>query len=132
MKTPFKGEDQGRSCSFTKAHRILKRADFVRLSENNRKVQNQHFVALYQKSKSGRTRLGITITKRVGNAVIRNQIKRYVREYYRHQRHTIQNGTDINIIAKKQASGIPGIEAQMSLQDLFCKIGKKNRNEGRL
>jgi len=132
MPPQLKGEGPGRNCSFKKAHRILKRSDFLRLSENNRKVQNQHFVALYQKSITGGTRLGITVTKRVGNAVARNQLKRYVREYYRQNRHTIRSGTDINVIVKKRASGIPAKEAQMSLQDLFCKIGKKTDNDGQL
>lgn len=127
-----KGEDPGRKFSFKKAHRILKRSEFLRLSEKNRKVQNQYFVALFDTSTTGETRLGITVTKRVGNAVARNRLKRYVREYYRRHRNDILKETDINIIVKKRASDIPAKEAQMSLQDLFCKIGEKNQHDGRV
>jgi ribonuclease P protein component len=116
------GECRSGRQRFEKKNRILKRADFVQLSKFNRKVQNQHFVAIYKKGATERTRLGITVTKRVGNAVARNQLKRYVREFFRHNRHTVQRGTDINIIAKKKASDIPPTEAYRSLQNIFCKI----------
>jgi len=116
------GEDRTGSHRFGKKKRILKRSDFIRLSKINRKVQNQHFVALYIKGATERTRLGITVTKRVGNAVARNQLKRYVREFFRHYYHTVQRGTDINIIVKRKASDIPSTEAYRSLKNIFCKI----------
>jgi len=108
--------------TFRKANRILKRSDFIRLSQINRKVQNKHFVALFQNDATEKTRLGITVTKRVGNAVARNQLKRYVREFFRQHLHTVQSGTDINIIVKTNASGIPSKEAYRSLQNIFSKI----------
>lgn len=119
------GDDRSGKHTFSKASRILKRSDFIRLSQENRKVQNQHFVALYDKSTTGRTRLGITVTKRVGNAVARNQLKRYVREFFRQHLHTIQSDIDINIIVKKGASDIPSNEAYRSLKNIFCKIWEK-------
>ena len=119
-------EDRTGSHRFGKKERILKRSEFIRLSKINRKVQNQHFVALYVKGATGRTRLGITVTKRVGNAVARNQIKRYVREFFRHYSHSVQRGTEINIIVKRKASNIPSTEAYRSLENIFCKIREKN------
>jgi len=124
MKICMEGDRAGKH-QFRKAGRLLKRSDFVRLSQKNRKVQNQHFVALYDQGTTGRTRLGITVTKRVGNAVARNQLKRYVREYFRHHRQKIQSEIDINIIVKTTASGIPSKEAYRSLQNIFCKVGKE-------
>jgi ribonuclease P protein component len=119
------GEDLSGRRTFSKASRILKRSEFIRLSENNRKVQNQHFVALFSRSDTGQTRLGITVTKRVGNAVARNQMKRYVREFFRQNLHTVECGTDINIIVKKKASNISSIEAYRSLQTIFSRIREK-------
>lgn len=108
--------------TFRKANRILKRSEFIRLSQINRKVQNKHFVALFQNDATERTRLGITVTKRVGNAVARNKLKRYVREFFRQHLQMVQRGTDINIIVKTNASGIPSKEAYRSLQNIFSKI----------
>jgi len=119
------GEDSSGKHTFSKESRILKRSDFIRLSEENRKVQNQHFVALFSKSATGRTRLGITVTKRVGNAVARNKLKRYVREFYRQQHETDQKKIDINIIVKKDAAGLPPNEAHRSLKHIFSKVREK-------
>jgi ribonuclease P protein component len=119
------GDDRSGKHTFSKERRILKRSDFIRLSQKNQKVQNQHFVALFQKSDTGRTRLGITVTKRVGNAVARNQLKRYVREFFRQHSHTVQRGIDINILVKTKTSGIPSKEAYRSLQSIFCKIRER-------
>ena len=107
-----------------KESRILKRTDVIRLAREGRKVGNRHFVALFDQNIPGRTRLGITVTKRVGNAVARNQLKRYVREFFRHYRFN-QSGLDVNIIVKKVASGIPSREAYASLQNIFNRIRKQ-------
>jgi ribonuclease P protein component len=122
-----KSQEQKRTCiagrnAFSKASRILKRTEFLRLSKKNRKVSNRHFVAIFDRGVEGKTRLGVTVSKRVGNAVVRNQLKRYVREYFRQHRQRIANGIDVNIIAKKEASGIPSKEAYLSLQSIFSRI----------
>jgi ribonuclease P protein component len=46
------------------------------------------------------TRLGISVSRKVGNAVIRNRIKRWLREYFRTHRTTLATGTDLSVIAK--------------------------------
>jgi len=108
--------------AFGKESRILKRSEFVRLSRKSRKVYNGHFLALFDRGIDGKTRLGITVTKRVGNAVIRNQLKRYVREFFRQHRRSFESGMDVNIIVKKEASGIPSREAYLSLHSIFSRI----------
>jgi ribonuclease P protein component len=51
------------------------------------------------------TRLGITVTRKVGNAVARNRIKRLVREVFRQHRARLPPGLDIVWVAKQQAAG---------------------------
>jgi len=67
-------------------------------------------------------RLGITVTKKVGNAVIRNTIKRYCREFFRLNKRHIKGSYDINIIAKKNASELTAPQAYSALQQIFEKI----------
>jgi ribonuclease P protein component len=50
------------------------------------------------------TRLGVTVTKKVGNAVVRNRIKRLVREVFRLQRARLPAGLDLVWVAKQQAA----------------------------
>ena len=68
------------------------------------------------------TRLGITVSKRVGNAVERNRIKRIVRDYYRLNRDLISGNRDINIIARKYVASLSNREVRDELGKLFKKI----------
>jgi len=108
--------------SFTRADRILKRYEFLYLSKSGKKLQNRYFIALFCPGKSERSRLGITVTKKIGNAVIRNRIKRLCREYFRLNRKNIPGSLDINIIAKKDAANLSGNQPFLYLQEIFGKI----------
>lgn len=50
------------------------------------------------------TRLGITVTRKIGNAVVRNRIKRLVREVFRQNRTRLPEGLDLVWVAKQQAA----------------------------
>jgi ribonuclease P protein component len=107
---------------FTKGDRLLKRSDFVALSLNGKKVQNKHFVLLYVTSEKEESRLGITVTKRVGKSVTRNRIKRYCREFFRLNRRLIPGKRDINIIAKKNAVALDSKQMFYTLENILNKI----------
>ena len=107
---------------FTRADRILKHSDFLRISRGGIKRQNGYFVVLFCQTRFKGTRLGVTVSKKVGNAVERNRIKRIFREYFRLNRHKITGFWDINIIAKKEAAGLTSGLALLSLQKIFDKI----------
>ncbi len=108
--------------SLTKLDRILKRRDFVALSETGQRIQNEQFIALFAPNQCGRSRIGITVTKKVGPAVKRNRIKRLIREYFRLNRHKLAGNWDINLIAKRQIADISSEQAYRSLQNIFERI----------
>lgn len=109
---------------FTKADRILKRSEFLRLSNFGKKFQSQHFVAIFSPGLFQRTRLGVTVVRKVGNAAIRNRIKRLAREYFRLNRHMITGCWDINIIAKTTAAELSTGQTYRSLQHIFINISR--------
>jgi len=110
------------SYRFTKADKLLRRAEFVSLSQFGKKIQNRYFIAFITKGKTDRSRLGITITKKVGHAAARNRIKRIVREYFRLNRLGIEEFWDINLIVKRQANTVSNKTIFLSLDNLFERI----------
>ncbi len=108
--------------AFEKADRIRKRSEFTDLSANGRAVRSRLFVVVAAPSGSGRSRLGLTVSRKVGNAVERNRIKRLVREYFRLNRHLLGKPLDINVIARRAAQGQPSAVVTQELQTIFKEL----------
>ena len=98
---------------FGAADRLHRSAEFLRLQRRGIRLQAKHFV-LYagridyasdhasrdESGASPRKRLGITVSRRVGNSVVRNRIKRHVRECFRQMlRGRLDDGMSIVVIA---------------------------------
>ncbi|MEW6670786.1 MAG: ribonuclease P protein component [Thermodesulfobacteriota bacterium] len=113
---------------FNKTDRILKRSDYLRLQQTGNKIQNNHFIASFGPGRFNRSRLGITVTKKVGNAATRNKIKRMSREFFRLNRHQLTGSWDIVIIAKKEAVNLTADQTFSSLQNVFDRIPKNLAN----
>ncbi len=111
--------------TFKKADRILKRSDFVTLSRKGRKLQNDVFIAVVLPGSTDRSRLGITVTRKVGNAVKRNRIKRLVREFYRRRLYPLSGIWDINIIVKQKAAQLPSELIYSALNSLFDQLARR-------
>lgn len=85
--------------------RLKKRADYLRVQHEGRKHHTKHFlvVVLARGDAESTPRIGITVTKKVGNAVARNRVKRVVREVFRRERARFPQGCDVVFIAKEGA-----------------------------
>lgn len=114
------------SYSFPKNERLLKRGSFLKLSRFGRKIHTRYFIAAMLDAETDRTRIGITVSKKVGNAVERTRIKRIIREYYRKNRDAISGNRDINIIARKYVASRSNGEVRDELGKLFKKIEKSD------
>ena len=115
--------------SLKKTDRILKRSGFLRLSREGRRIHGEHFVVNYFTNSSGNMRLGVTVSKRVGCAVIRNRIKRLVRECFRLNKARISGACDMNIIAKTGAASLSSRKISQILGNLFYEISEDCKNE---
>ncbi len=79
----------------------MNRADFVKLNRSGKRLYTKHFTLIIAENGQGVTKLGVTVTKKAGNAVKRNRIKRLVREYFRLNPERFPQGHNIVILAKQ-------------------------------
>ena len=72
-----------------KERRLAKRREFVRVYESGRKVFSRYAVLFFAGNDLPHSRIGITATKKLGKANVRNRLKRWTRETYRRQREPL-------------------------------------------
>ena len=102
-----------------KSARLRKRSEFLKLSRAGAKLQSASFIVVSNTNHRPESRLGITVSSKVGNSVIRNRIKRQVREYFRRHRGALRPGTDILVIARRSAAGMAGKGIASELERVF-------------
>src|SRR3989304_1282573 len=107
------------SYTFLKSERLLDRKDFVNLNRFGRKLRSEHFTISLMKNGWGVTRLGIAVSKRIGNAVQRNRFKRLIRESFRLNKTLFPGSHDIVIAARKSAGGLDYRKITRELSDVF-------------
>ena len=93
-----------RKLGFPKEERLLNRKDFLQIYARGEKLHTPHFVLYISKNNLPRHRLGITVSRKIGKAVIRNRVKRLLREIFRTHRETIPSGWDLVINVKRAAA----------------------------
>ncbi len=113
------------SFSFSKEERLLKPGDFVKINRAGRREHTVHFTVIYAENGLGLSRLGITASRKTGNAVERNRIKRLVREFFRLHKGDLPQGHDIVVAARKGASRLDYREVEEELSDFL--LDKKYR-----
>lgn len=88
-----------------KSYRLTKREDFNYVYRQRKSTANQQFVVYYKKNKRiAHFRLGVSISKKMGNAVVRNLLKRRVKEIVWSLREEIKSGYDFVLIVRKPAT----------------------------
>ncbi|MCK4534797.1 MAG: ribonuclease P protein component [Syntrophobacterales bacterium] len=107
--------------SFGKKERVRKRKDYLKIYQRGVRVHSSNFTVILNPNPSGEKRLGVTVSKKVGNAVKRNRIKRLLREFFRLNKDRLPDSRDVVIIAKKDASSLKYQDVCLELADLFKK-----------
>ncbi len=106
---------------FSKGERLRKHSEFVNVTRNGQKIHTTHFIVFLTESPEGKTRLGVTVSRRVGKAVKRNRVKRLLREFFRLHKHLLPQGYDVVIIAKPQAGNLDYHQVKKELSQVLCK-----------
>jgi ribonuclease P protein component len=109
--------------------RIQKRADFLRAYEDGTKTHGRFVVVFVLANDRDESRVGVTVTKKFGKAVVRNRAKRWVREVYRRVRLPLGISTkkvDIVVNVKPSASEVEFRDFASDLQRVLEKATSRS------
>ncbi|NWG12320.1 MAG: ribonuclease P protein component [Acidobacteria bacterium] len=90
---------------FPRRLRILGTSDYRAIYEDGQKVASRRFVLFVRRNRLGHLRLGITVSRRIGKAVVRNRIKRLLREVFRRAQAEIPDSFDLVVNATQGCAG---------------------------
>lgn len=113
-----------------KRQRVKKNREFQTIFKDGKSFANRQFI-VYQYKKEGQTefRLGLSVSKKIGNAVTRNRIKRYLRQAFLELKDDLHQNMDYVVIARKQAATMDFHETKKSLQHVLriARVLRKNK-----
>lgn len=89
--------------NYLKEYRIRTSRDYKEVKKMGCKLYTPHFVLFIKKNGCDHPRLGVTVSRRVGNAVTRNRVKRYIKEFFRTNKQNLYH-YDYSIIARNRAN----------------------------
>ncbi|HEV3276388.1 MAG TPA: ribonuclease P protein component [Terriglobia bacterium] len=108
-----------RPYAFPKHLRLLRRNEFRRVYQEGKRRSAPLCTVFFRSNGLAESRLGLTVPTAVGNSVLRNRVKRRVREVFRLNRAAIPGGWDIVVNPRKDVSRVPFPTLVRELMRLF-------------
>ncbi len=97
---------------------LKKNRQFQFVYKNGKSYANKYLVMYVKENGTERNRLGISVSKKVGNSVVRHRVTRLVRESYRLHEAVFNSGLDIVIVARVSAASVGYEEIESALLHL--------------
>lgn len=113
---------------------LRKTKDFQRVYREGTSKANRYLVMLLRRNNSEKNHLGISVSKKVGNSVVRHRLTRLIREAYRLKEDRFPRGLDVVIIARTGAKDCTYFEIERAichlggLHHLFPRSDQKGKN----
>ena len=104
--TARSAEPVSRGEAFPKALRLLRRHEFLQVQEGGQKVPSDCLLALVKRNGRAYTRLGLTVSSKVGNAVVRVRLRRLLRELFHKRRGQWPAGLDVVLVVRSSAKEV--------------------------
>ena len=109
-----------------KVNKIRKNVEFRAIYRRGKSFSNALLVLYIYKNRKNVNRIGISVSKKVGKSVVRNRIKRLIKEIYRLNKDELNIGYDLVFIARNAANGRNYNEIDEAVKNLFKKAGLYN------
>jgi ribonuclease P protein component len=96
------GEPRGER--LPRSHRLRRRTTIKRVQDGGRRFVSGPLVLMVRPNPVGSRRLGVTVSSKVGNSVVRSKVKRRFREIFRHHRGLLPEQCDLVMVARASAA----------------------------
>jgi ribonuclease P protein component len=97
------------------------------VQERGTKIASARLLALALPNGLTHARVGFTVSSKVGNAVVRNRVRRRLRELYRKRRQALPKGLDVVVIAKRAAAEADSAQLGAELEQLAHGLARRFR-----
>ena len=113
---------------FNETERLRKDSDFRRVYKHGKSFANRYLVMYIMRNNLEYNRVGISVSKKVGKAIVRNKVKRKIRESFRLDVDgKIKSGYDIVFIARVAINDVQYNEVNKSMKHLVNKFKLFNK-----
>ena len=102
---------------------IKQNYEFRRLYSKGKSCANAYLVVYCRKNRAGRSRIGYTVSNKVGHAVVRNRVRRRIREIFRLSQGKMKQGYDIIVVARTRAAHADYWELKRAFEKTCKKLG---------
>ena len=102
-----------------KIESVKENVNFKRAYYQGKSAVTKLMVVYWRKNKLGKKRLGLTVSKKLGNSPKRNRVRRILREGVRRQFHLLPEGCDFIIVARSAAVTAKSTEIEALLKEIF-------------
>lgn len=102
-----------------KENRLRKNMEFKKVYKTGKNYWNRNLILFIRKNGSENTRIGISITKKIGNAVVRNKLKRRIKSVNQDYINSIKLGYDVVIIPKKNAVELTFKDLESAIKHIY-------------
>ena len=114
----FSTHIKGKKMKYKFSESLKSNYDFQRVYKNGKSYANKYLVMYVLENSKGNNRLGISVSKKVGNSVVRHRVTRLIRESYRLHENIFNSGLDIVVIARNSASSVSFMRIESALLHL--------------
>ncbi|WP_409227358.1 ribonuclease P protein component [Gudongella sp. SC589] len=106
-----------------KKNRLRKNMEFKKVYKARKNFWNRNLILYIRRNGTKETRIGVSITRKVGNAVVRNKLKRRIKELNSRYIENLKSGYDIVIIPKKNAVDLSFKDLESALKHIYKLSG---------